>query len=714
MAASSGIGPSSRRQLEQEPVGLADLAAGRDAEQPHDLVAVEVGPDRVELLLPRRAARSAPRGRRRCAAAARPCGGCGSCSRRGSGCAAARAGRRRRARSGVRRSRSTRRGRSRGSAGAARPACETASISALEKRSACIRLRVIFAPTTSWWWKVTVPSSRNLRVARLADVVHQRREPDTRSGAAAGQPVLEVDRLLEHRERVLVDVLVPVVLVALERAGSAARAARSAASPVSTSSVRPRRGCGAVISFTSSSRTRSAEMMSIRSRHAGHRRDHLGRDLEAELRGEPGRAHHPQRVVGEASPPGCPACAAARWARSTTPPYGSSTIRSGSATAIALTVKSRRPRSPVEGVAEVDGRLAGGRVVRLGPVGRDLDLPVAGARSRWSRSRGRRPRSRPPTPRAAARSRRGGPRWSRSRSATAGRASRRAPDRRPAPARGRRRRTARRGRRARARAGPARSPHCAGAPPRSAGRTRVRTRGSTLGRGGGRRVSGRTAARSNLYACSAGCRSVLPWRRWRSRCCWPDRRTPTRAVRRARTRRRRPSCARSRQAAPARKQAVSRRAKRARAETDAPLAVTIDQLTPSTIPEKGMVRVSGTITNNDTVTWSTINVYAFISDEPLTTPDQLERGSGHARGRRGRRPDHRRAAQGHHRGAGAGRPRDVQPEHPAPAAPRRHPRASTGSACTRSVRGRTAGTWRPTAAPAPSSRWSPRPGPARS
>ena len=76
-------------------------------------------------------------------------------------------------------------------------------------------------------------------------------------------------------------------------------------------------------------------------------------------------------------------------------------------------------------------------------------------------------------------------------------------------------------------------------------------------------------------------------------------------------------------AAPARKQAVSRRAKRARAETDAPLAVTIDQLTPSTIPEKGMVRVSGTITNNDTVPWSTINVYSFISDEPLTTPDQL-------------------------------------------------------------------------------------------
>ena len=33
-------------------------------------------------------------------------------------------------------------------------------------------------------------------------------------------------------------------------------------------------------------------------------------------------------------------------ARSITPPYGSSTTRPGSRTAIALTVKSRRPRSP--------------------------------------------------------------------------------------------------------------------------------------------------------------------------------------------------------------------------------------------------------------------------------------------------------------------------------------------------------------------------------
>ena len=70
---------------------------------------------------------------------------------------------------------------------------------------------------------------------------------------------------------------------------------------------------------------------------------------------------------------------------------------------------------------------------------------------------------------------------------------------------------------------------------------------------------------------------------------------------------------------------VSRRAKRAaRAETQTPLDVTIDQLTPSTIPDKGLVRISGRVTNNDTATWRLINTYAFISDEPMVSSAQLD------------------------------------------------------------------------------------------
>ncbi|HEX5090660.1 MAG TPA: DUF6049 family protein [Nocardioides sp.] len=72
-----------------------------------------------------------------------------------------------------------------------------------------------------------------------------------------------------------------------------------------------------------------------------------------------------------------------------------------------------------------------------------------------------------------------------------------------------------------------------------------------------------------------------------------------------------------------RKEDVSRRAERARARDQAPLSVSIDQLSPSTIPDRGMVRVSGFVTNNDVETWSTINVYAFVSDTPMTTPEQL-------------------------------------------------------------------------------------------
>ena len=43
---------------------------------------------------------------------------------------------------------------------------------------------------------------------------------------------------------------------------------------------------------------------------------------------------------------GAPGVRSTRSARSTTPPKGSSNVREGTRTAIALTVKSRRPRSP--------------------------------------------------------------------------------------------------------------------------------------------------------------------------------------------------------------------------------------------------------------------------------------------------------------------------------------------------------------------------------
>ena len=133
--------------------------------------------------------------------------------------------------------------------------------------------------------------------ARLADVVHQRGEPDDQV-RRPGQPVLEVDRLLEHRQGVLVDVLVPVVLVGLERErrqlgqhqrSEAGLDEQRQAAP----GLRRHDQLDQLVPYPLGGDDPDPL------RHRGHRRDHLGRDLEPELGGEPGRAHHPQRVVGE-------------------------------------------------------------------------------------------------------------------------------------------------------------------------------------------------------------------------------------------------------------------------------------------------------------------------------------------------------------------------------------------------------------------------------
>ena len=54
-----------------------------------------------------------------------------------------------------------------------------------------------------------------------------------------------------------------------------------------------------------------------------------------------------------------------------------------------------------------------------------------------------------------------------------------------------------------------------------------------------------------------------------------------------------------------------------------PLALTIDRLSPGAIPQHGKVRISGTVTNDDTATWSDVQIYPFISGTPMTTSSQL-------------------------------------------------------------------------------------------
>lgn len=55
----------------------------------------------------------------------------------------------------------------------------------------------------------------------------------------------------------------------------------------------------------------------------------------------------------------------------------------------------------------------------------------------------------------------------------------------------------------------------------------------------------------------------------------------------------------------------------------APLRVTISTLAPATIPQRGRVRLSGTITNRSQETWTNLNVYLVTSETPIRSRSEL-------------------------------------------------------------------------------------------
>lgn len=61
----------------------------------------------------------------------------------------------------------------------------------------------------------------------------------------------------------------------------------------------------------------------------------------------------------------------------------------------------------------------------------------------------------------------------------------------------------------------------------------------------------------------------------------------------------------------------------ARVDAAGPLALTIDDLSPAWVPASGPIRITGSVTNNDDAPWANINVYAFISEAPLTSSAAL-------------------------------------------------------------------------------------------
>ena len=56
---------------------------------------------------------------------------------------------------------------------------------------------------------------------------------------------------------------------------------------------------------------------------------------------------------------------------------------------------------------------------------------------------------------------------------------------------------------------------------------------------------------------------------------------------------------------------------------DDPLRVTIDRLTPGEIPERGPIRMQGTVTNVSEERWRAVNVHAFVGYGPMTTSVEL-------------------------------------------------------------------------------------------
>lgn len=59
-------------------------------------------------------------------------------------------------------------------------------------------------------------------------------------------------------------------------------------------------------------------------------------------------------------------------------------------------------------------------------------------------------------------------------------------------------------------------------------------------------------------------------------------------------------------------------------ETADPLTVTIESMSPSVVPRRGRLSLSGVVTNDSEETWTDLQVYLIASPTPMTTRDELD------------------------------------------------------------------------------------------
>ena len=209
--------------------------------------------------------------------------------------------------------------------------------------------------------------------ARLADVMEQGGQAQHRIGSARRLVgLLEDHRLLEDREGVLVHVLVVVVLVLLQPEQRELRqdVLREAGVDEQGEAASRIRGHDDLHELLADPLRRDDRQPLGLGRHG---RDDVLRDLEAELGGEAGRPHHPQRVVHERvmRRPGRADDARGQVGLAVEEVHEGQV---GQPDGHRVDGEVAADQVAFEGVAEVDLRLAGLRVVLLGPVGGDLHL----------------------------------------------------------------------------------------------------------------------------------------------------------------------------------------------------------------------------------------------------------------------------------------------------------------------------------------------------
>ena len=242
-------------------------------------------------------------------------------------------------------------------------------------RRARSRLRASLAPTTSWWWNVTVPPSTNRRVRGLADVVQQRRQPDDQVGGAtrAAPPARwpAPARSASARRR-------PCGGGARRAPGSApaARAASARPGRCRPAAAGPRRGASLIISLSSSSRTRSAETISRRAAISVIAATTSGAAVKPSC-----ATNRAARIIRSGS--SLNDCSGVTGVRSICASMSSQTAEQVDELARRQPDRHRVDREvaprqvAVERVAELHLGLAGRQVVRIAAVRRDLQLVVA-------------------------------------------------------------------------------------------------------------------------------------------------------------------------------------------------------------------------------------------------------------------------------------------------------------------------------------------------